>query len=150
MPQLSFTSPIGGLTLFEFDGAIVALDWGWVDENDETPLLAEARQQLDDYFAGRRQTFELPLAPHGTAFQRKIWDALLAIPYGQVRRYGELAAEAGSAARAVGGACGRNPIPIIIPCHRVVGHAGSLGGYSGEDGIETKRFLLELEGALVP
>lgn len=145
MPQLSFQSPIGALTITEEDGRILSLDWGWGCLQDSTPLLEQARDQLAEYFAGQRRVFDLPLDPPGTAFQKRVWQALSTIPYGEVRRYGELAAELGTAPRPLGGACGRNPIPVIIPCHRVVGHAGGLGGYSGQDGVETKRFLLRLE-----
>ncbi|WP_096703044.1 methylated-DNA--[protein]-cysteine S-methyltransferase [Magnetospirillum sp. 15-1] len=150
MPQLAFNSPIGPLALFEADGAIVAVDWGFVPENDETPLLLKARDQLEEYFEGKRTSFDLPLAPHGTAFQQKVWAALSRIPFGQTKSYGELAGELGTAARALGGACGRNPIPVIIPCHRVLGANGAMGGYSGIDGIETKEFLLRHEGVALP
>jgi len=146
MPQLAFNSPIGPLALFEADGAIVAVDWGFLPENDETPLLLKARDQLEEYFDGKRTGFDLPLAPHGTAFQQKVWAALSRIPFGQTKSYGELARELGTAARALGGACGRNPIPVIIPCHRVLGANGAMGGYSGIDGVETKEFLLRHEG----
>ncbi|WP_068437464.1 methylated-DNA--[protein]-cysteine S-methyltransferase [Magnetospirillum sp. XM-1] len=149
MPQLAFNSPIGPLALFEADGAIVAVDWGFLPENDETPLLLKARDQLEEYFDGKRTTFDLPLAPHGTAFQQKVWAALARIPFGQTKSYGELAEELGTAARALGGACGRNPIPVIIPCHRVLAANGAMGGYSGIDGIETKEFLLRHEGVPV-
>ncbi|MEW5727215.1 MAG: methylated-DNA--[protein]-cysteine S-methyltransferase [Pseudomonadota bacterium] len=148
MPALAFNSPIGPLTVFEEDGAIVAVEWGWPPESEETPLLLAARDQLEAYFEGRRKDFDLPLAPHGTDFQRKVWRALAAIPAGQVKTYGQLAAELGTSPRALGGACGRNPIPVIVPCHRVLAADGGLGGYSGMDGIDTKRFLLTLEGAL--
>lgn len=151
MPQCSLHSPVGDLTLFEDDGALVALDWGWVEEQGETPLLAEARRQLDAYFAGDRTDFDLPLSPvGGTAFQNRVWQIMRAIPYGAVRTYGELAAELSSSARAIGGACGRNPLPILIPCHRVVGRNGALGGYSGMEGTDTKKRLLMLEGAALP
>jgi methylated-DNA-[protein]-cysteine S-methyltransferase len=146
MPALAFNSPIGPLTIFEEDGAIVALDWGWPPESEETPLLLKARDQLEEYFDGKRPSFDLPLAPYGSAFQRKVWAALAAIPFGATRTYAALAAELGTAPRALGGACGRNPIPIIVPCHRVLASDGRLGGYSGMDGIETKEFLLRLEG----
>jgi methylated-DNA-[protein]-cysteine S-methyltransferase len=111
------------------------------------PLL---RRQLAEYFAGQRTAFELPLAPAGTPFQRGVWDALVAIPYGETRSYGELAALVGKpgAARAVGSANHDNPIAVVIPCHRVIGAGGSLTGYAG--GIDRKRYLLELEGALQP
>lgn len=144
--QLSFNSPLGALTVTEVDGVIVALDWGWGMESQETPLLAEARRQLDAYFDRELKAFDLPLDPHGTVFQRKVWDALCTIPWGEVRSYGELAHMVGSAPRAIGGACGRNPIPIIIPCHRVLATGGGIGGYSGLDGVETKVRLLRLEG----
>ena len=140
MPSLSLASPLGTLTLGEEGGALVSLAFGGSRGQDETPLLSKARTQLLEYFAGRRREFALPLAPHGTPFQQALWQALLAIPYGELSTYGELAAALKSAPRAVGGACGRNPIPIIIPCHRVVA-AGSLGGYSGGQGLATKRKL---------
>jgi methylated-DNA-[protein]-cysteine S-methyltransferase len=146
MPQLAFNSPVGPLTLSEEDGVIVSLDWGWPPDSEETPLLLKARDQLEEYFDGRRQAFDLPLGPFGTAFQKRVWQALAAIPFGSIRTYGALAAELGTAARALGGACGRNPIPILIPCHRVLATNGGLGGYSGMDGVETKQFLLRLEG----
>lgn len=150
MPQISLNTPIGPLALFEDDGAIVAVDWGWLPENDETPLLLRAKTQIEDYFAGTRRDFDLPLAPHGTAFQRKVWAALSAIPFGRTRSYGEIARDLGTAPRALGGACGRNPIPLIIPCHRVLAGDGKLGGYSGIDGVETKEFLLRHEGVPLP
>ena len=142
-------SPVGDLTLFEDEGKLVAVDWGWVDHGVETAVLTRARRQLDDYFDGRRRDFDLPLALVGTAYQQKVWAALRAIPFGTVLSYGALAAKIDSAPRAVGGACGRNPVPIIVPCHRVLPRDGRLGGYSGLDGPETKRFLLALEGVAV-
>lgn len=113
----------------------------------ETPLLAEAEQQLNEYFAGLRTQFDLPLRAKGTAFQKAVWAELLKIPYGETRTYGQLAAALGrpNAGRAVGGACHRNPIGIVVPCHRVVGVSGDLTGYAG--GLEVKRYLLELERA---
>jgi methylated-DNA-[protein]-cysteine S-methyltransferase len=148
MPQLSLHTPLGDLTVSEEDGAIVALDWGRGRDQAETPLLRRAADQLQDYFDGTRTTFDLPLAPHGTAFQRKVWDALRAIPAGQTRSYAEIARQVGCRApRAIGQANGANPIPILIPCHRVVAADGSLGGYSGGEGGATKRYLLELERA---
>ena len=112
----------------------------------DSPVLLAARCWLDAYFAGKRPgAAGLPLAPRGTAFQRRVWDALIAIPYGETRTYGELAAELGSSPRAVGAAVGRNPISVIIPCHRVLGADGSLTGYAG--GLERKRALLALERA---
>jgi methylated-DNA-[protein]-cysteine S-methyltransferase len=144
LPQLSLHSPVGDLTVSEDDGAIVALDWGWGRDQCETALLVEARRQLQDYFDGDRLTFALPLAPHGTRYRRLVWDALCRIPAGETRSYAQLAAEAGGSARSVGTAMATNPIPIVIPCHRVVASSG-LGGYSGGDGLPTKRFLLGLE-----
>jgi methylated-DNA-[protein]-cysteine S-methyltransferase len=148
MPQLSLHTPLGDLTVSEEDGAIVALDWGRGRDQDATPLLLRARDQLQDYFDGTRTAFDLPLAPHGTAFRRKVWDALCTIPAGQTRSYLDIARQVGCRApRAIGQANGANPIPILIPCHRVVAADGSLGGYSGGEGEATKRYLLDLERA---
>jgi methylated-DNA-[protein]-cysteine S-methyltransferase len=144
MPQLSLHSPLGDMTVSEEEGVIVALDWGWGRDQRETALLRETRRQLYAYFDRELTTFDLPLAPHGTAFQQRVWEALRAIPYGETRSYGDLAVSLGSAPRAVGQANAANPIPIIIPCHRVVASNG-LGGYSGGEGIATKRALLDLE-----
>ena len=147
MPQLSLHTPLGDLTISEEDGAIVALDWGRGRDQDATPLLTRARDQLQDYFDGTRMAFDLPLAPHGTAFQRRVWDALCTIPAGQTRSYADIARQVGCRSpRAIGQANGANPIPILIPCHRVVAADGSLGGYSGGEGEATKRYLLDLEG----
>lgn len=145
MPTLSLHSPLGPLTLSEDEGRITRLDWGWSAASEETGLLSLARDQLADYFDGRRQDFALPLAPAGTDFQRRVWKALYGIPYGEIRSYGDIAGTLSSSPRAVGTACGRNPIPVIIPCHRVVGADGRLTGYSGGDGLATKEFLIELE-----
>ena len=144
MPHLSMHTPVGDITIFEDDDAIVALDWGWVDDQHETPLLLRARAQLEAYFDGARTSFDLPLAPEGTAYRRRVWQALCDIPYGETRTYQQIAAAAGGSARSVGQANGSNPIPLIIPCHRVVA-SGHLGGYSGGEGLETKRWLLALE-----
>ena len=115
---------------------------GWVEDGSRFSAVTE---QLRGYFAGKLEKFDLPLAPSGTSFQRKVWSALRDIPYGETRSYGELARNTGNskASRAVGAANGQNPIPVIIPCHRVVGSDGSLTGFGG--GLDTKRFLLELE-----
>ena len=147
MPQLSLHSPIGDLTISEEDGAIIALDWGWGRDQNETVLLLQARDQLDAYFDGGLEDFDLPLNAVGTPHQQKVYDAMSAIPYGETLTYGEIAKNIGSVARAVGGACGSNPIPVIIPCHRVLA-GNSMGGYSGDGGLETKTALLRLEGAL--
>ena len=145
MPQLSLLTPLGDITLSEDDGVIVALDWGRGPEQQPTALLREARDQLHDYFDGKRRQFQLPLAPHGTPYQRRVWAALQTIPPGETRSYADVARAIASGPRAVGQANGKNPIPIIIPCHRVVAADGSIGGYSGLDGPDTKRFLLDLE-----
>ena len=148
MAQLSLHSPIGALTVSERDGAIVALDWGWGRDQTPTPLLREVLAALEAYFDGDALSFEFPYAPAGSAFQRRVWRAMSEIPHGQTETYGALAARAGGAAQAVGGACGANPIPVLIPCHRVVAARG-LGGYSGDGGLDTKIALLRLEGALL-
>ena len=145
MPQISLHTPLGPLTLSEEDGALVALDWGRGRDQEETPLLRRAADQLQDYMDGLRTGFDLPLNPMGSPFRQRVWAALQAIPHGETRSYAELARELGTASRAVGGANGANPLPIIIPCHRVIGAGGSIGGYSGGDGLATKRWLLALE-----
>ncbi len=149
MPLISLHSPVGPLSVAEEDGAIVALDWGWGSVQSATALLARAREQLAAYFDGDPAPFDLPLAPPGTAYQRRVWAALCTVPRGAVWTYGQLAGAAGGSARSIGGAMGRNPIPIIIPCHRVVAQGGP-GGYSGAGGLSTKRYLLGLEGAALP
>lgn len=146
MAQLSLHSPLGELSLSEDDGAIVALDWGWGRDQCTTPLLRTAVRQLNAYFDGTLKKFDLPLNPFGSAFEKSVWQQMCKIPYGDVLRYGEVAKKLGSSARAVGTACGRNPIPIIIPCHRIVAVAG-LGGYSGAGGNDTKVALLRIEDA---
>jgi methylated-DNA-[protein]-cysteine S-methyltransferase len=151
MPSLVIDSPLGPLTILERDGAIVSVEFGDASRDDPspdppTPLLRRTAKQLAEYFARKRTAFDLPLAPRGSEFQRALWRLLEGIPYGEVRTYGQLAAELKSVPRAVGGACGANPIPIIIPCHRVVG-GSQLGGYSGGDGRATKERLLALERA---
>jgi methylated-DNA-[protein]-cysteine S-methyltransferase len=150
MTALTVPSPIGPLTVREEDGAIISVDWQTTPGIDETTLLLTARDQLAEYFSGARQQFDLPLRPSGTTFQQRVWQALTAIPYGQTRTYGEIARIVATAPRALGGACGRNPIPILIPCHRVLSATGAIGGYSGLDGTRTKVFLLGLEGGQLP
>ena len=136
------------------EGGVIGLvllinHWLGVPASVASPLLDAAEAQLREYFAGTRRTFDLPLAPRGTAFQQRVWAALRAIPYGETRTYGELAAAIGSpsASRAVGMANHHNPIPIVIPCHRVIGANGTLTGYAG--GLEIKRKLLALEGITI-
>jgi methylated-DNA-[protein]-cysteine S-methyltransferase len=143
-------SPIGPLTLTEREGALVGLSFGGHGACDPpTPLLRRATGQLNEYFAGMRREFELPLAPSGTEFQLACWRALAEIPYGETRSYGEQARRIGrpDRARAVGAANGANPIAIILPCHRVIGADGSLVGFGG--GLETKRRLLDLESGIL-
>ncbi|MBS0226161.1 MAG: methylated-DNA--[protein]-cysteine S-methyltransferase [Proteobacteria bacterium] len=150
-------SPVGRLLVAADDDGLRAIEFprnrhpmkrddGWVEASH--PLIDEAQRQLDDYFAGTRTTFSVPLAPRGTPFQLAVWNALREIPFGGTWTYGDLARHIGqpSAVRAVGAANGRNPIPIIVPCHRVIGSDGTLTGFGG--GLPTKEFLLHLEGAL--
>lgn len=137
------------MSISEDAGAIVAVDWGWGRDQDATPLLRRARDQLHAYFDGELTVFELPLAPAGTPYQQRVWQALCAIPHGATRSYLDIARAAGGSARSVGQASGRNPIPIIIPCHRVVA-ATHLGGYSGGEGPATKSWLLALEARAQP
>ena len=143
-------SPVGPLTLTEREGALVRLLFGAHGPCDPpTPLLRRATGQLNEYFAGVRREFDLPLEPSGTEFQLACWRALTEIPYGQTRSYGEQAARIGrpDRARAVGAANGANPIAIIQPCHRVIGADGSLVGFGG--GLGTKRRLLDLEAGIL-
>ncbi len=134
------------MTLAEEAGAITALLWGIAGVWRQTALLHRAGLLLQRYFAGERVVFDLPLKPAGTAFDRRVWEVLCAIPWGQTRSYGEIARLSGGSPQAVGRAVGRNPIPIIIPCHRVVAAAG-LGGFSAPGGIASKQALLVLEGS---
>jgi methylated-DNA-[protein]-cysteine S-methyltransferase len=144
LPQLSLHTAIGDLTISEDDGAIVALDWGWGCTQTISRLLVHARDQLFAYFDGVLTEFDLPLRPAGTPYRRRVWDTLRRIPYGATRSYGDIARRVGGSPRAVGQANASNPIPIIIPCHRVLASNG-MGGYSGGDGLATKRALLALE-----
>jgi methylated-DNA-[protein]-cysteine S-methyltransferase len=138
-------TPTGPVTVTQHGDAITALRWG-TGGRDDTPLLREAETQISEYFAGQRTRFDLPLAPAGSPTQKAICAAMSAIPYGETRTYGDLAKSLGLPAQAVGQGCGGNPIPILIPCHRVVSATG-LGGFSGGTGIDTKVALLRLEGA---
>jgi methylated-DNA-[protein]-cysteine S-methyltransferase len=144
MASRTIESPVGALTITEDDGAIIGLAWGRAATDAETPLLRRAARQLEAYFAGRLRHFDLPLAPQGTAHQRRVWQAMAEIPFGETESYGSMARRLGSAAQAVGQACGANPIPVIVPCHRVVA-AGGLGGFSGGAGVATKEILLARE-----
>jgi methylated-DNA-[protein]-cysteine S-methyltransferase len=140
-------SPIGDLTLAVDDVGLCRVHFGGSDRPVDTdPLLTETAEQLKAYFAGELQDFTLPLSvPSGSAFERAVWDQMRKIPYGEMQTYGEVAKIVGDAgaARAVGVACNRNPLPIVVPCHRIVGAGGKMVGFGG--GIPTKRHLLELE-----
>ena len=154
MQAIGVESPVGHLTLLAHDAHIVALDWRKPSDHLRRPrgdketrsVLNEGAKQLRAYFDRKITRFDLPLSPRGTQFQQQVYQALIAIEFGQTRTYGELASSLKTAAQPVGQACGSNPIPIIIPCHRVLG-ADGLGGYSGAGGVEAKVALLKLEGA---
>lgn len=140
-------SPTGPLTVISEAGRIIRVKWGEVAEDQaDAPELVAAKAQLQAYFAGQLTNFDLPLEVRGSEFQRDVCTAMSAIPLGETRTYGDIAQDLGAPAQAVGGACGGNPIPVIIPCHRVLG-ANSLGGFSGGVGVETKVWLLRHEGA---
>lgn len=149
-------SPVGELRIIEREGEITAIEFTPFREpsedrpvgerKDDCPVLVETERQLKSYFSGESNSFDLPLAPRGTEFQQRVWKELLEIPHGQTASYGEIAQRLGhtnASSRAVGLANGRNPIPIVIPCHRVIGANGLLTGYAG--GIERKQVLLTLE-----
>ena len=150
MPHLSLNSPVGRLTIVEENGFITALIWGGkaAEPGDATPLLRRAKREICAYFAGKRQEFDLPIKPNGKPSEIKVWQAMAAIPYGQTRTYGDIAKAIGLNARAVGRACSRNPVPILLPCHRVVA-ADGLGGFSAPGGSDWKGKLLVLERALL-
>jgi methylated-DNA-[protein]-cysteine S-methyltransferase len=163
LARTTLPSPVGDLTLVASDEALVAVIWSGDDpshvpgvggETTEVeaathPVLSVAARQLDEYFAGTRTTFDVPVHPSGTPFQLAAWDVLRTIPYGETISYGEQARELGAPnkVRAVGAANGRNPLSIIVPCHRVIGANGSLTGYGG--GLDNKRWLLEHERRVV-
>jgi methylated-DNA-[protein]-cysteine S-methyltransferase len=166
MPIASLNTIVGPLSVHEEAGAIVRLSWEATEagavsgaasgtgaggeatgaEPDDTPLLREALNQLAAYFDHRLTSFDLPLQVAGSDFQRAVCDAMCAIPFGETRTYGDIARTLGRPAQPVGNACGANPIPVIIPCHRILG-ANGLGGFSGKGGVETKVTLLRHEGA---
>ncbi len=153
MPIRYFDSPMGRLAL-EADGeAITGLRWAGNNERcraeGNNPILREAVRQLERYFQGKLKRFDLELEAGGTEFQRKVWKTMRAIPFGKTGTYGGIAMALGSGPRAVGMACGANPIVIITPCHRVLASGGAIGGYSGGEGLPTKRKLLALEGVVV-
>ena len=143
--ELCLSTPLGPLTLVEEDGGITRLEWR-PGNAAQTEALSKAAAQLNEYFSGSRTNFDLPLAPKVSDTQKVFLSALQRIPFGTTRTYGELAQDLGLSAQGVGQLCGSNPIPILIPCHRVLGQT-SLGGYSGAGGIETKVWLLKHERA---
>lgn len=144
MNRASLITPLGAVTLTETAGVITALDWH-ASPGAGSPLLTEALRQLQAYFDRRLTRFDLPLE-FGSGFQAQVRHAMAAIPHGETRRYGDLAREIGAPAQAIGQACGANPLPILIPCHRILA-ANGLGGFSAKGGVESKVFLLKLEGA---
>ncbi|MEQ6248671.1 methylated-DNA--[protein]-cysteine S-methyltransferase [Sulfitobacter sp. HNIBRBA3233] len=146
MRHCTVPTQFGTLVLTEDDGALLRLGWGRAPTEDSTQVLEEARRQLLAYDAGTLREFDLPLRVSGSDFQRAVCDAMRAIPFGETCTYGEIAKALGVPAQAVGQACGGNPIPVIIPCHRVMGAKG-LTGFSGAGGVETKVALLRHEGA---
>lgn len=154
MKSVCIQSPAGSLRIYASDKGVTQIDFLETDAPEEAtddPILLQAITELREYFAGTRRVFELPIdLQSGTAFQREAWEKLRAIPYGTTMSYGAQAAAMGKpkAVRAVGGANGKNPLPVIIPCHRVVSSLGKLHGFSG--GIELKRYLLGVEGLSIP
>jgi len=155
MYQLTMTSPIGRLTLLSDGDRLTRIlfpgegstEADGAEAGPDLPVLTAARDQLAEYFDGTRRSFDLPLEPGGTEFQRSVWRLLLGIPFGKTTTYGKLAGKLGNpkANRAVGAANGRNPLPIVVPCHRVIGSDGKLTGFAG--GLPVKQWLLEHEGA---
>ncbi len=145
MPVAEIQTWLGRLTIHETDGAITQIQWNGPQGQEETSLLKEAGRQILAYLDGRLKDFDLPLAPKGGELHQAVFKAMLAIPYGQTRTYGDLAQELDTYGQPIGQACGANPIPIVIPCHRILS-ANGLGGYSGDGGTETKIALLKLEG----
>jgi methylated-DNA-[protein]-cysteine S-methyltransferase len=148
---MEFAAPVGKIIVMTDDEAVTHIELSAKHRPKGKPqpkaVLTRAQKQLVEYFAGKREEFDLPLKPEGTAFQQKVWKALERIPFGQTRTYGQIAkaVKSPAASRAVGAACGRNPLPIVIPCHRVVGSTGSLTGFGG--GLAMKEWLLKHEGA---
>ena len=149
--QYSYETKLGSVTIVEEDGALLAITTHRTYEGikQETPLINEAYRQLSEYLLGERKRFDLPLNPQGTVFQQQVWKALCDIPYGETRSYKQIAEAIGNpkAVRAVGMANNRNPLLIVVPCHRVIGTNGKLVGYAA--GIEKKEFLLKLEKSLL-
>lgn len=147
MIRAGMTGPFGPVTLVERDGRLVGLEWRLPETAGQSDLLTEGLAQLSGYFAGRLRRFDLPL-DWGTGLNAEVRRAMAEIPWGETRTYGEIAKAVGAPAQAVGQACGANPLPILIPCHRVTG-SGWFGGFSAPGGVETKAALLRHEGALL-
>lgn len=159
MATRTFDSPFGRLVLEAEGDALTGIRWAGVrratpDERlrneGKSALLSDAARQLERYFAGRLKRFDLKIRPSGSPFQQSVWQTMRSIPFGETGTYGGIAMALASGARAVGTACGRNPIVIVTPCHRVLASGGAIGGYSGGQGLTTKRKLLALEGVVVP
>ena len=146
MPSGCLDTPLGPLTVISERDHITALRWGSFASGTASAEIRAALEQLEMYFAGTLTDFDLPMQVDASPFQRDVCDAMSAIPFGETRTYGDLAQDLGVSAQAIGGACGGNPIPVIVPCHRVLG-AQTLGGYSGDGGVETKVWLLKHENA---
>ena len=148
---MEIAAPVGKIIVMADDEAVTHIEFSAKYRPAGKPqlnaILTRAQKQLAEYFAGKREEFDLPLKLEGTAFQRKVWKALVKIPFGQTRTYGQIAktVKSPAASRAVGAACGRNPLPIVVPCHRVVGSSGNLTGFGG--GLAMKEWLLKHEGA---
>jgi methylated-DNA-[protein]-cysteine S-methyltransferase len=146
-------SPVDRLALQADNGFLTGVRWASPGERSRDrardAVLDEAARQLERYFAGKLRRFDLPLGAHGTEFQKRVWAMMRDIPFGETATYGGMAMALGSGPRAIGMACGRNPIPIIVPCHRVLGSGGKEGGFSGGQGLPTKRKLLALEGVVL-
>jgi methylated-DNA-[protein]-cysteine S-methyltransferase len=153
MPIRYLDSLVGRLALESEGDALTGVRWASANERSRDegscPVLVEASRQLDRYFRGRLRRFDLELAAAGTPFQKAVWALMSDIPFGETATYGGMAAALGSGPRAVGMACGSNPIPIIVPCHRVLASGGKVGGYSGGQGLPTKRKLLSIEGVVL-
>lgn len=152
MTYFTYQTALGDLTICEEDNAIVAISTYFRSEEGEekeTALMQKAYQQLTEYMTGNRKSFDFPIAPKGTDFQKQVWQALCEIPYGQTRTYKQIAEAIGNpkAVRAVGMANNRNPLIVVVPCHRVIGIKGQMVGYAA--GVDKKEFLLRLEGALL-
>ncbi|MGZ0186725.1 MAG: methylated-DNA--[protein]-cysteine S-methyltransferase [Alphaproteobacteria bacterium] len=149
--QAIVASPLGHLRLTVTGGALTHLDWtdDQLTGHPNDPVLIATADQLDTFFRDPKTVFDLPLSAAGNAFEHAVWNCMLEIPSSETMTYGDIAKQTQRPAQAVGGACGRNPIPIIIPCHRVVGADGRMTGYSGRGGVDTKQWLLRHEGVLL-